>query len=140
MNRGATRAKGDTREVGTDEVVLKPNGELVDGHNKKVGRKSAALTDTSLGSERSRRLSIDKDGESWSGDARMNEADEIVVQPKATERRGNEVPIQVVKGFSQVKLEKESPLVPVFEGERLDNLLGDDNVRRDVPVFDKSSL
>lgn len=39
-----------------------------------------------------------------------------------------------------VKLKEESLLVPILEGKGVDYFLGDNNIRRNVPILDESSL
>jgi len=121
-------------------MTLEPNREFVNGDDKKIGRKGTALADTSLRRERRRRLTIHQDRESGGRDARSNEANEVGVEPKASESRGNEFPVQPIKGFSKIKFEEESLLVPSLEGKGVNNFLGDNNVGRNVHVLNKSSL
>ena len=62
------------------------------------------------------------------------------MEPKASESRGNEIPVQPIKGFSKIKFKEESLLVPSLEGKGVNNFLGDNNVGRNVHVLNKSSL
>jgi hypothetical protein len=62
------------------------------------------------------------------------------LKTKAAEGSMNELPIQAIKGFSMVKLEEKSLLVPSLKAEGVDDLLGDNDVGRNVPILDKSSL
>ena len=121
-------------------MTLEPNREFVNGDDKKIGRKGTALADTFLRRERRRRLTIHQDRESGGRDARSNEANEVGVEPKASESRGNEIPVQPIKGFSKIKFEEESLLVPSLKSERVDDFLGNDNVGRNVPILDESSM
>ena len=70
----------------------------------------------------------------------MNKINEVGLKSKAIEGSSNEFPIQAIKGFSKVKREKESLLVPSLEVKGVDDLLGNNNVRRNMPVLHKSSL
>jgi hypothetical protein len=70
----------------------------------------------------------------------VNKIDEVGLKTKAVEGNSNELPIQVIKGFNKVKLEEESLLVPSLKAEGVDDLLGDNDVGRNVPILDKSIL
>jgi hypothetical protein len=48
--------------------------------------------------------------------------------------------VRLIKGFSEIKFEEESLLVPSLEGNGVNNFLGDNNVGRNVHVLNKSSL
>jgi hypothetical protein len=91
-----------------------------------------------MGGERSGRLTIDKDGEGRGGNAGINKE----VGRKAHSAKGscNEIPIKTVEGFSKIKLKKENLVHLTLQMEGVDNFLSDDNIGRNMPVLNKSSL
>ena len=70
----------------------------------------------------------------------MNKANEVVMKSQTSKSINNEVPVETIEGFSKVKLEEESLLGPTLEMERMNNFLGDNNIGRNMPIRDKSSL
>jgi hypothetical protein len=134
------RPQRDAQQVRMVKFVLKANGELINGHNEKVGREGAALADSPLGGERSGQLTINKDGEGQSRNACMDEPNEISKEPHSVERSGNEIPVEAVEGLSKVEFKKETIVVPTLKVEGVDDFLSDDNIGRNMHILNESHL
>jgi hypothetical protein len=122
------------------KFILKANGELINGHNKKVGREGVALADSPLGGERSGQLTINKDGEGRSRNAGMDEPNEISKEPHYVECSSNEIPVEAVEGLSKVEFKKETIVVPTPKVEGVDDFLSDDNIGRNMPVLEVGEM
>lgn len=70
------------------------------------------MPNTSLGMERGGRFTIYKDSEGGCGDAGLDKRDEVVLEALSPEGCNNEVPLNSVKGFGKIKLEKEGFVFP----------------------------
>jgi len=122
------------------KFVPKANGELINGHNKKVEREGAALEDSPLGGERSGRLTINKDEECQSRNAGVDEPTEISREPHSIERSSNEIPVEAVEGLSKVEFKKETVVFPTPKVEGVDDFLSDDNIGRNMPILNENRL
>ena len=70
----------------------------------------------------------------------MNEVDKVGIKTKSMKGIWNKTPLESIKSFSLINFEHEGISIPVFKVKRMDDLLSDDDIRRNMPMSNESRL
>ena len=70
----------------------------------------------------------------------MNKGYEIIVKILASESLTDEVLFKSIKSFCKINFKDKSMTLPRFKIEGMDNLLGDNNISRNITASNKSRL
>jgi hypothetical protein len=74
------------------------------------------------------------------GDAGINRVNKMILETLSMESRHNKMPFNAIKSLGKIKLEEEGFMIPRSKIERVDNFLGNNNVRSYVFALNKSCL